>query len=356
MNTTADSLPVYLWIGGLAVTMVGLGLYLFAAGNRSRPKSFYSWMVLAWLFIPVFPLVFVLGAFPGSTAEGSLLEFKIGGAFASYVLLWFGGITFTARGIDTDAERQRVAKLEEIAAYVAVIKPIVETGVPSKPLLETDVFDYEVRGTTRRLSIVTGDLAHVRGIDVWVNSENTNMQMARFGERSVSSMIRYLGAAKSPGTGLVEADTVALLLAEQLGSAGQVAPAFVVATGAGELARTHAVKRLFHVAAVTGEPGSGYRPIGRVQDCVTNCLLKADEAAPAAGGLKSILFPLLGTGTGGGPLEENVERLLKAAMTYFLQHDKTTQIDRACFLVRTDLDLAVCRKVLTDCDKVALVA
>jgi O-acetyl-ADP-ribose deacetylase (regulator of RNase III) len=356
MNTIADSLPLYLWIGGLAVTMLGLGLYLFAANSRTRPRAFYSWMVLAWLFIPVFPLVFVLGAFPGSTAEGSLLEFKIGGAFASYVLLWFGGITFTARGIDTDAERQRVAKLEQIADYVATIKPIVEEGKPSKPLLETDVFEYEVRGTSRRVSIVTGDLAHVRGIDIWVNSENTNMQMGRFGDRSVSSMIRYLGAAKSAGTGLVEADTVALLLAEQLGTAGQVAPAFVVATEPGELARTHGVKRLFHVAAVTGEPGNGYRPIGRIQDCVTNCLAAADAAAPDFGGLKSILFPLLGTGTGQGHLEENVERLIKAAITYFLQHDATTGLDRACFLVRTDLDLAVCRKVLTGCDKVALVS
>jgi O-acetyl-ADP-ribose deacetylase (regulator of RNase III) len=356
MSTTADSLPLYLWIGGLAVTMLGLGLYVFAANSRTRSRSFYSWMVLAWLFIPVFPLVFVLGAFPGSTAEGSLLEFKIGGAFASYVLLWFGGITFTARGIDTDAERQRVAKLEEVAAYVAVIKPIVEQGEPSKPLLETDTFDYLVRGTSRRVSIVTGDLAHVRGIDVWVNSENTNMQMARFGDRSVSSMIRYLGATKSAHTGLVEEDTIARLLAEQLGTAGQVAPAFVVATDSGELARTHGVRRLFHVAAVTGERGSGYRPIGRIQDCVTNCLLAADAAAPPDGALKAILFPLMGTGTGQGHLEENVELLLKTAITYFLQHDATTTLERACFLVRTDLDLAVCRKVLAGCDKVALVA
>lgn len=355
MKPTADTLPLYLWIGGLAFTMVGLGLYFFAANSRARAKAFYSWMVLAWLFIPVFPLVFVLGAFPDSTAEGSLLEFKIGGAFAGYVLLWFGGITLTARGIDTDAERQRVAKLEEIAAYVTVIKPIVEEDRPAKPLLETDVFEYAVRGTSRRVAIVTGDLAHVRGIDVWVNSENTNMQMARFGERSVSSMIRYLGAAKSAGTGLVEADTVAQLLSAQLGTAGQVAPAFVVATEAGELARTHGVKRLFHVAAVTGEPGSGYRPIGRIQDCVTNCLLAADEAAQPSGGLKAILFPLMGTGTGEGHLEETVERLLKAAITYFLQHDATTTLERACFLVRSDRDLAVCRKVLAGCDKVALV-
>jgi len=40
--------------------------------------------------------------------------------------------------------------------------------------------------------MITGDIQNIKEIDVWVNSENTNMQMARHFERSISAIIRYL--------------------------------------------------------------------------------------------------------------------------------------------------------------------
>jgi len=56
---------------------------------------------------------------------------------------------------------------------------------------------YELQDAKGKLvCIISGDIRNVTGIDVWVNSENTEMQMARFFDRSVSSVIRYLGAVR----------------------------------------------------------------------------------------------------------------------------------------------------------------
>jgi len=57
----------------------------------------------------------------------------------------------------------------------------------------------------RILGIATGNLADVRkGIaDVWVNPENTNMEMARAYDPSISGMIRYYGAIRD-NTGYIE--------------------------------------------------------------------------------------------------------------------------------------------------------
>ena len=69
-------------------------------------------------------------------------------------------------------------------------------------------------GTT--IEIRTGDIARwTKGADVWVNSENTNLQMARFYERSLSATIRYRGAKKNEDGEIVE-DTVANELVARL--------------------------------------------------------------------------------------------------------------------------------------------
>src|SRR5215204_2563325 len=61
--------------------------------------------------------------------------------------------------------------------------------------LEEHVFRL-VSQPAKRLSVITGDIRERRDIDVWVNSENTNMQMSRFYDRSLSAVIRYEGAEK----------------------------------------------------------------------------------------------------------------------------------------------------------------
>lgn len=59
---------------------------------------------------------------------------------------------------------------------------------------KSDRIEYRLQNApTQRIAIITGDLRNVRGMDVWVNAENTNMQMARFYDRSMSGIVRYYG-------------------------------------------------------------------------------------------------------------------------------------------------------------------
>jgi hypothetical protein len=46
------------------------------------------------------------------------------------------------------------------------------------------------------VGLVTGDVQLVKGIDVWVNNENTNMQMSRPFDNMISGIIRYDGMIK----------------------------------------------------------------------------------------------------------------------------------------------------------------
>ena len=68
----------------------------------------------------------------------------------------------------------------------------------------------------KRIGIVTGNLRHANlnarlrnePIDVWVNSENINMAMARPYEGNISGLIRYLGARRDE-TGTIVKDVIA---------------------------------------------------------------------------------------------------------------------------------------------------
>jgi len=170
----------------------------------------------------------------------------------------------------------------------------VETS--PKKLNKKESFMYQLRNAPgKQVGIITGDIQNIKDIDIWVNSENTNMRMARHFERSISAIIRYLGATKDVA-GRVTDDLIANELRELVGNA-DVPPGIVIPTGAGELQKSHNVKRVFHAAAVLGQPGRGYAPISDINECVRNSLERADSAELADEGLRSILFPLMGTGT-----------------------------------------------------------
>ena len=83
------------------------------------------------------------------------------------------------------------------------VQQVLDLGIRAaepKELTRTEKFSYRLRGTRdKQIGVITGDIRQVRRIDVWVNSENTNMQMARYFDRSVSSAIRYSGARKVGG-------------------------------------------------------------------------------------------------------------------------------------------------------------
>jgi exonuclease III len=98
---------------------------------------------------------------------------------------------------------------------------------------------FRLRNATgKHIGILTGDLQFVQEkIDIWVNSENTNMQMARFYDRSGSAVIRYFGA-KRDDRGRVVEDTIAIELAKVMGGDASVDPGTIIVTTAGELVGT----------------------------------------------------------------------------------------------------------------------
>lgn len=226
----------------------------------------------------------------------------------------------------------------------------LQIGTTSRELTKTEVFGYQLRNVAdKQINLITGDIRHVKGIDVWVNSENTNMQMARHFDRSISSVIRFYGAKKVNGQ--VVDDAVANELTSIVGENANIPAGEVVATGAGELERTHGVKKIFHAASVVGQIGKGYTPIADIAMCVRNALELADSSEFDDAELKTMLFPIMGTGTGRGKLEEKARQLIHAAISHLGQHPPC-RINHVYFLVLTEKALAVCQQVLQEAPEV----
>ena len=176
------------------------------------------------------------------------------------------------------------------------------------------------------------------------------MQMDRYFGKSTSATIRYLGAKKHPVSSRVTADTIADELARLMDGEPEVEPATVIATTAGELEATNGVKRIFHVASVTPQPREGYVPIERIDRCVSNALAYADRPELRDAQLKSMLFPVFGTGPGGRDFEEQYAALLDAAISYLESHD--CSIDKVYFYAWSDIRLNIARDLMQSDDRI----
>ena len=215
--------------------------------------------------------------------------------------------------------------------HLPLLRATVGAAPPERRIIEsTDFYEYEIDiATDVRVGFVTGDIGKLKDIDVWVNSENLNMQMARFHDASISGAIRWLGAKKNKSQRVIE-DTIALELAAAVEGCTEVDAGVVIPTGSGALLATNGVKRIFHAAAVTGQPRRGYRPIPDIGACVTNALELMDQEAESYS-LKSIAFPLIGTGVGGSSIPEAMKTLVKHVLAY-LKKTPSTKIRRIYFL------------------------
>jgi O-acetyl-ADP-ribose deacetylase (regulator of RNase III) len=200
----------------------------------------------------------------------------------------------------------------------------------------------------RHVGLIGGNLADVRGVSVWVNSENTDMQMSRYYEPTVSGTIRYHGAKKG-ADGRVKDDLLADDLAAWMRKHKHtsVLPGTVIRTIPGELTK-YGVKFVLHVAAVHATPGRGYHPVNDLRGCVTNVLRKLDEQKQSdfGRGRPSILLPLLGTGAGGGKVEDVVPQLFDAALDY-LERTPDSKIEKVWFLAYSDQHWNACMKAIS---------
>lgn len=205
---------------------------------------------------------------------------------------------------------------------------------------------YAFRARSAELDVIGGAIEDVTDVDVWVNAENTNMQMARFYDWSVSGVIRFLGARRDVTGHLERAEDD--LVANELGAVMRgrlsVPPATVIETGPGALRDSHHVKAIFHAAAVEGEVGHGYRPIANVAACVTRALRLMESAEARRADLHSIVFPLLGAGVRPQALREIAQDLIEAAVDY-VTSTPGTAVQRVCFLAWSVAELEVCLSV-----------
>jgi len=181
---------------------------------------------------------------------------------------------------------------------------------------------FALAGTGRHLTAVPGALYRTRGADIWVNSENTDMEMSRTTDFTISGIIRYWGARRSP-SGKVVDDLIADELHRRVSRRSPVAPGSVVTTGAGQLAGSHGVRRIIHVASVLGEPGAGFRQVRNIAACVANVLTEADRLGTADPTLRVILMPLFGVGAGGGELSATVTTMIDTAVSFLADHPRT---------------------------------
>src|SRR5262249_7869281 len=123
-------------------------------------------------------------------------------------------------------ERLRLKQIDDpklvIAAYH--LKDRLKVDPPKLQPLKTDTVRFHNRTAPGPvIGIKTGAILAVRGVDVWVNSENTDMMMDRVIGRTISANIRYGGAEKDEAGNVYE-DTIADDLRKRLRRRGYVRP------------------------------------------------------------------------------------------------------------------------------------
>ena len=206
------------------------------------------------------------------------------------------------------------------------------------------------------VGLKTGGIEGIKGVhsvDLWTNSENTDMMMDRFLGKSISANIRYLGANRD-GDSVAE-DTIDEALRSAVGRRGHVRIGTVLATTSGQLkAAPYNVQKIFHVATVEGVgAGGGVKADpDKLPQCVVNLLKRVDQENNRFHrvwlGMKrpeSILIPMLGAGDGRVSVEAVAEKIIPPAIEYFRHSDMPT-LTAIYFLAYTARHRDACTAVL----------
>ncbi|TCO47383.1 macro domain-containing protein [Actinocrispum wychmicini] len=323
------------WIVFLGITVGCLlvGLTPSMVGRR------HALLTFAWLCAAITTTIVIFSLFPDSTVTGSTLGFSLGGAAAFVVAILLVAVRVQRKLSEQDtAELWTKAKDDRIADLERQLDRLRQQFSPHA-IDAVRVHYYHLGRRDRdRIGIVTGDLRHVDFVDIWVNSENVDMQMSRYYEKSVSGLMRYEGA-RHDAAGRVTNDVIADELARAVEGRTPVIAGTAIMTSAGELTAKNHVHHVIHSAAVQGEPGSGYRQVQGLDRCVREALRLAEQLGHEP---RSIIFPLLGTGEGGGEPSATARTLIGAAVDY-LKGTPTSRLSTVFFLAYTDWELTACQ-------------
>ncbi|MEU5341862.1 macro domain-containing protein [Streptomyces sp. NPDC020766] len=326
-------------------TVSGIALQIWSSQPQRAGRQ-YALQLPVILLYSLAAALFLFSVFPNSMAEGQTRGFRIGGAAGFAAFFMVASFTWLSRTRPWDELAGQIKKLlRENAALRRRMSAGRDSGGSPRVLSKCTRYELPLGGDRRhRIGMVTGNLANILGTDVWVNPENTRMEMSRVDEPTVSATIRYHGGVRD-SAGQLTHDAIGLELAKQMTDRTHVAAAQVLVTGPGELEETHQVRRIVHVAAVEGEPGSGFRQVMDLERCVRNVLTEVDRVSADSSPLRSVVLPLLGTGGGNSDLEATVTRLLSATVDYFHSH-KGSRIRVVYLLAYTDVQAALCRDAL----------
>jgi macro domain-containing protein len=337
--------PILLAIA-IASLVAGIGLFIwYSTPNREQHLQVAN--RIAWLLIALFPVCIIFSFFPTSTLSGAVVKgISASGAIAAFVLIWIQGARLGIKAAEKDSQTAKLKEQEKQIAALQKEAQARQAQIAPQVINTTKQQMYSLRHLKNKsIGIVTGNLIKVKFADIWVNSENTNMQMAGFYDRSVSGAIRYFGA-KLNATGNVEEDLIGNALVQALHGSVSVAPGGVVWTSSGELAKTHQVRGILHAATVQGQPGAGYSQIQDIGRCVTSALDYLDQRnTTEQPPFQTIIFPLLGAGQGQAKREATAQALLVPALDHLEAHPKCA-ITTVYFMAYTDAELAAWEGVL----------
>jgi ADP-ribose pyrophosphatase len=224
--------------------------------------------------------------------------------------------------------------------------------LPAKPAaMEPTTRMFRLRQDEQlKIGVKTGDILGIKGVDVWVNSENTDMAMDRVIGKTISANIRYGGAQKD-SRGAVLVDVIGMDLRRKLDGRAFVEIGTVLETESGALATSHGVNRIVHVATVDAVgPGRGVKAD---LELISQCLARALAHVHARnrrwslllGADRSILVPLMGAGDGGLKAAQVAPRLVDTALRFF-EGNPRTSLREIFLLAYSSADYEACVSAL----------
>jgi len=184
--------------------------------------------------------------------------------------------------------------------------------------------------TDTRIRLRTGELKNIHNVSIWVNSENTLMEMNQFVGESISSTIRSLGALKGKNNSL-EVDLIGNALRKEYYKAEEVVIGTVLTTTSGQLNWfPRHVEKIYHVASVHGQVGQKVTTSQKnIKLSVERVLEKAHRDCASrwntmqARKIDSILIPTMGTGNGKLAFEDAFTEIIKAVIEFVEANPKT---------------------------------
>src|SRR5579864_479924 len=174
-----NALSITILATGFVCLAIGLGLY-FLNQRRKYNEYFSATNVICWILIALFPALVIFSFFPQNAISGSLFGFSMTGAVALFVFIWWFGTRNSQKAMRIDELNNRIRALEGDLRESQQLQSESTKPGSSKILTRTEVILFPIRKHRgKKIGLITGNIQGVKCADVWVNSENTNMQMSR---------------------------------------------------------------------------------------------------------------------------------------------------------------------------------